>query len=249
MAKYRAVLFDLFGTIALIDPEKLPLFEWAGTTTRSTTAALKRLYEDANTGIPFAEFVNALDTVLREQWQRREHHLREVACVTRFTRTLVRAGLTDSLSASTLAEKLSREHNAALIRATEISREHANFIERAARKYQLGLVSNFDDASTAYALLRAAGIERHFQCVTISVEQGWRKPDVRIFRDTLAGLGVEASEALFVGDAAVEDVAGAKRAGMDVAWINPSGLAVPPAIPRPDFNMPSLLALERVLLE
>jgi HAD superfamily hydrolase (TIGR01509 family) len=249
MLRYRAVLFDLFGTIALIDPEKLPLFEWAGESKRSTTAALRQLYDEADTGLPFPEFVRALDCVLREQWQTRKNDLREVACVTRFTRTLLRAGLTDSSATSNLAEKLSREHNAALVRATIIPREHAMLIERAASRYQLALVSNFDDASTAYALLRDAGIDRQFQCLTISVEHGWRKPDPRIFRDTLAQLSIEPSDALFVGDAVIEDVAGSKRAGMDVAWINPSGAALPVDIPSPDYNVPSLACLEPILLE
>jgi|SRR4051794_22459632 HAD superfamily hydrolase (TIGR01549 family) len=248
MLKYRAVLFDLFGTIALIDPDKLPLFEWAGGTSRSTTAALKQLYEGAGTGIPFSKFVSVLDTVLAEQWETRKNDRREVACTTRFTRTLLRAGLTDALAASNLAEKLSHEHNAAVVRATHIPREHAILIEQVASRYKLAVVSNFDDASTAYALLRGAGIEHQFDCVTISVEHGWRKPDPRIFLDTLVRLNVEASDALFVGDAALEDVAGAKGAGMDVAWINSSGLPLPSNIPCPDYNVPSLAALEPILL-
>ena len=41
MKKYRAVLFDLFGTVALFNSEKLPLFEWNGQTSRSTLGGLR----------------------------------------------------------------------------------------------------------------------------------------------------------------------------------------------------------------
>jgi hypothetical protein len=46
MKKYQAVLFDLFGTVALFDRDQLPLFEWNGQTSRSTMGRLRLFYEE-----------------------------------------------------------------------------------------------------------------------------------------------------------------------------------------------------------
>ncbi|MGH7829988.1 MAG: hypothetical protein ACREP8_07395, partial [Candidatus Binatia bacterium] len=107
MAKYSAILFDLFGTVALLDPEKLPLFEWNGQTTRSTTAALRTLCEQRAPDVPFIHFYTALTGVSRELLEARAQELREVSCVRRFTLVLIRAGLADSSATRRLAEELS----------------------------------------------------------------------------------------------------------------------------------------------
>jgi putative hydrolase of the HAD superfamily len=210
---------------------------------------LRQVYEDASPSASFADFVAALTVVLQEQWAQREFELREVSCVTRFTRTLVRAGLPNSKRTKELAQKLSRAHNAALAKATHIPPEIATFLGRAASKYQLALVSNFDDAPTARQMLQDAGVADHFDCVMISDEHGWRKPDPRIFADTLRKLEIRPDEALFVGEAPKEDVGGAKDAGMDVAWINPLRLPLPKNVPMPDYDVVSLVALQPFLFD
>ena len=43
---------------------------------------------------------------------------------------------------------------------------------------------------------------------------GWMKPDARIYEAALSGLGLEASECLFVGDGQNDELAGAERVGM-----------------------------------
>jgi putative hydrolase of the HAD superfamily len=53
-----------------------------------------------------------------------------------------------------------------------------------------------------------------FDAEVFSSSCGLRKPDVRIYRLALDGLGVEANDALFVGDGANDELAGAERAGM-----------------------------------
>lgn len=60
MSKYRAILFDLFGTVALLSPEKLPLFEWNRKSTRSTVGALWTLYEQKLPDISFDLFFSSL---------------------------------------------------------------------------------------------------------------------------------------------------------------------------------------------
>lgn len=249
MSKYRVIIFDLFGTVALLAPEKLPLFEWNGLTIRSTTGALRTIYEREVREIPFPDFVTALTAVAREQLEERTRLLREVSCLDRFTRSLSRAGLVSSPAVRNLAEKLSLMHNSVLAAAAEIPSEHINFLHRLSARYPLALISNFDHAPTARQLLHAGKVAEFFRQIVISDEHGWRKPHPRIFEDTLKALKVEPEDALFVGDSPVDDVAGAKRIGMDVAWINPGGDDLPEGILLPDYTVPAIPALQTVLLD
>ena len=59
MKSYRAILFDLFGTVALFRQEKLPVFEWQGKSTRSTMGKLRAVVEQKLPTVPFPEFFAA----------------------------------------------------------------------------------------------------------------------------------------------------------------------------------------------
>jgi putative hydrolase of the HAD superfamily len=87
-----------------------------------------------------------------------------------------------------------------------------------ARGVPMGIVSNFDHRLPD--ILQALDIYRYFEIVAIPSEAGAAKPDRRIFEAALRAL--EAREtprhisrfAVYVGDRAVEDVAGARGAGL-----------------------------------
>lgn len=66
-------------------------------------------------------------------------------------------------------------------------------------------------------ILARHGMLDHFEYLYFSNEHGMSKPDVRVFRHTLAELGVRAGEAAHVGDIQRTDVAGAQAAGMAAA--------------------------------
>jgi HAD superfamily hydrolase (TIGR01549 family) len=248
MPRYRAILFDLFGTVALL-PEKIPLLEWNGQTTRLATAAVRGSYEEEVRDIPFDHFFAALMNDARERAEERSRDLREIPCHQRFARTLRRAGLPDSASTRRLAEKLALAYNAAFARVPQIPAEHVSFLARTAAKYRLALVSNFDHGPTARQLLEAGMISQYFLHIAVSDEHGWCKPDFRIFADTLAALRVHPSEVLFVGDSPQDDVAGAKQMGMDVAWVNPHNAVLPEGIPKPDYTVPAIPSLDPFLFD
>lgn len=89
----------------------------------------------------------------------------------------------------------------------------------AARRLRLGIVSN--TGRTPGVVLRRIldryDLLRYFEVISYSDEVGFRKPDARIFAQTLEGLGVEAGRALHVGDNPHDDVVGAKQFGMRTA--------------------------------
>ena len=59
-----------------------------------------------------------------------------------------------------------------------------------------------------------------FDAEVFSSSCGLRKPDARIYRLALDELGVEPAEALFVGDGANDELAGAERVGMRAVLIH-----------------------------
>jgi putative hydrolase of the HAD superfamily len=79
--------------------------------------------------------------------------------------------------------------------------------------YHLALVS---DAQPCFARpeIRAVGLEGCFDAVVISAEYGFRKPDPRLFRAALEGLGLGAQEVIFVGNDMHRDIFGASRLGI-----------------------------------
>ena len=57
--------------------------------------------------------------------------------------------------------------------------------------------------------------------IVVSEEQGYAKPDPRIFRDAMTALGLASPESvLFVGDNPVNDIDGARAFGMQTAWVS-----------------------------
>jgi 2-haloalkanoic acid dehalogenase type II len=83
--------------------------------------------------------------------------------------------------------------------------------------------------------------------VLVSEDVGAYKPDPRVFRTALERLGLAPHEVLHVGDSDVDDVKGAKAAGLRVAWVNRRGRARRADVPAPDFEIRDLTALPALL--
>lgn len=87
------------------------------------------------------------------------------------------------------------------------------------RGYRLGLLTNGAEAQQLDKLAHT-GLDGAFDAVCISERIGFQKPDERAFLTLAHELGVDASDCLFVGDNALQDLAGARSAGMDGLLIN-----------------------------
>jgi putative hydrolase of the HAD superfamily len=83
-------------------------------------------------------------------------------------------------------------------------------------RFPLALVT---DAQSAYARgeLHKVGLLEYFDPIVVSGDHGFRKPDRRLFRFALDGLGVAAEHTLYVGNDMHRDVFGAREAGMRTA--------------------------------
>lgn len=245
-APYRGVLFDLFGTLVGFDAGRLPELEVDGVRHRTTVGGLGPALAEWVPGVSRADFARALLAVSDELARARAVDHVEWPSRERFRRALARVGCAPG-ALSEAAVDLSRAHMALIAAATVLPPAHAELLAALCPRYRLGLVSNFDDTGTAYGILVRHGIARWFDTVVISEGLGLRKPHPAVARAGLRGLGLAAGEALLVGDTYGEDVAGARAAGLDAAWIDARGQGVPEGAAPPRYVLRALPELAALL--
>lgn len=245
--EFRAVVLDLFDTLVNWDPNRLPLFEWHGREVHSTIPwILPKLEAALGAAYDRDRFVTAYMSVYEEINAERERAGVEITCFERFARTLTRLGI-DGARRGELAESLARIHMGGVRAATAAPAHRVAAVKRLAKKYRLGLLSNFDDSRTGWEIMADTGIRGSFEAIIISADVGIRKPNPKIFEQMLAMLKLRAHEVLFVGDTPHHDVAGAKNVGMRAAWIRRHALPLPEGVPEPDFVLDDLAELPDLL--
>ena len=248
MKRYRVLLFDLFNTVALWHPERMPQFTWAGKSGPSSLGELEKILLERLPELPFAEFHNAFTAANEELAAERARDLKEIPSRERFSRALIKAGQPASAATAELAEVLSLRHMEILASACAIPAAHIGILQQLTPHYPAALVSNFDHGPTAHAILARDGVAQLFQHIVVSDGHGWRKTHRRIFDDTLKLLGASAHEALFIGDSLEDDVIGAQTAGLDVAWINARSTDLPAGTPAPNYTLHAITELDALLL-
>jgi HAD superfamily hydrolase (TIGR01549 family) len=77
---------------------------------------------------------------------------------------------------------------------------------------RIGILSNATSALVGF--LEEIELRRHFDFAIVSAIEGIKKPDRRIFERGLERAGVSASDAAHVGDMYLEDILGARNAGI-----------------------------------
>ena len=120
----------------------------------------------------------------------------------------------------------------------------------AARGLRLAVVSNTmrTPGVALRKILAHHGLLDSFQHVTFSDEVGVRKPGAEIFHLTLSRLGAAPGEAVHVGDDAVLDVRGARRAGLRTVQVVGAGAPAPPTPEdAPDVAIAALAELPAAL--
>nr|WP_325189649.1 HAD family hydrolase [uncultured Selenomonas sp.] len=104
------------------------------------------------------------------------------------------------------------------IQLSEVMRELLDALqERAA----LGIITNGDSMHQRNKL-RSLNIAQWVpqECIIVSGDHAFRKPDVQIFREMEHRLGLAPEHLVYVGDAFGLDVMGAKCAGWQSVWFN-----------------------------
>lgn len=86
------------------------------------------------------------------------------------------------------------------------------------RGHRIGVVTN-GRVAVQQAKLEALGLLPWVDTVLISEAEGLRKPDAALFQRALDRLGVDAAEAVHVGDHPENDVRAARAAGLRAVWM------------------------------
>ncbi len=201
----RAVLFDAVGTLIELSE---PVGETYARAAREAGVDLSpRRVQDAFAAthramapMVFADADPAERPALERSWWR-----------TLVRRTFAAAGAGDLLAFESLFDRLFDHYGQAT--AWRARRGAGALLESLRRRgLRTGMVSNFDHR--LWPLLESLGLAPLLDTVALPTDAGAAKPDARIFALALQRLGVDAGRALYVGDDADDDVAGARAAGL-----------------------------------
>jgi 2-haloalkanoic acid dehalogenase type II len=110
--------------------------------------------------------------------------------------------------------------------------------------WRLGVLS---DADRGYLDANLACHGLNFDAAVCSEDLGCYKPHRSAFLAACDALGVEPSEALYVGDTPRTDIEGSRRAGLQSIWINRRSIAWPDDLDPPDLTITSLIDLPRAM--
>jgi HAD superfamily hydrolase (TIGR01549 family) len=224
--RFKAIAIDLFNTLVKWDPNGLPAHHWRGRQINSTIPLLlPHLRENFRGWNHDDSWLEAYYAVTMEIAAERERHGVEVTCYERFFRSLNRIGLTPEMDLDELAELMRRTHMKAVREVT----------------------STPADSQTGREIVEDSGVGHLFEVVVISADVAMRKPNPAIFRHLLDAMGLEPHEMLFVGDTPLEDVLGAQRAAIPIAWLSHGRTELPPGVQPPDIIVPTLAELPAAL--
>ena len=108
------------------------------------------------------------------------------------------------------------------IRAVERNRP---VLQALAGRYRLGVVSNF--TGNLDRCLAELDLLQLFAVVVDSLVVGWAKPDPRIFRHALEGLGAATASSWMIGDNFETDIRPAAALGISTCWLAPPDRPTP----------------------
>ncbi len=205
MARVRAVLFDLGGT--LVDE-----CDFAGWTDEA-----RRLYLDFGPD----ELAHAYHEVLTEVDSEPALPDLEARVLDFWRRTLARAAERE-VTESTAGKFVSAlRGNLSPLRLYSDTRRCLDALREEHRT--LGVVSNSTSEARVRQILDQAGILDYFVRVVSSGTEGVAKPNPEIFHRALRRMNVAPPEALYVGDLAYTDAKAAHAAGLWGVWLNREG--------------------------
>ena len=211
--KYKHIFFDLDRTLWDFDAAAEVAFE-----------RIYEKYELKKLGIPSAHEFHEVYHPLNEQlWvlYRADQITKDDLNRTRFLKPLEHYGIHDTA----LADHLSEDYvfwSPRIVRLVPGTMELLDYLKP---KYHLHLITNgFQEVQ--HTKLSGSGLEPYFDTLTVSEEVGVKKPNPEIFLYALRKANATAQESIVIGDEMAVDIDGARAAGIDQIFFNPSGIEV-----------------------
>ncbi len=90
-------------------------------------------------------------------------------------------------------------------------------LQKLSETYKLGIIANQTPGTRDR--LAHWGIGKYFEVIAASAEEGYDKPDPRIFEIALSRASCKPNEAVMIGDRLDNDIAPAKKLGMRTVWV------------------------------
>lgn len=205
MGRLRAAVFDFYGTLARASRWGPTVEEVLGGLNLVPDApALARWHQSAARGVEHPEASVSRDAYVAWEIDR--------------LRTLASGCGAGAPRAAPVADVAQRLYAALKDFELEPYPESVEVLGSLSRRgVGVAVCSNWDwDLDRA---LEATGLAPHVDVAITSARAGARKPHHRIYRAALAGLGVDAREALFAGDNWEPDVVGPRSVGMDAVHV------------------------------
>ena len=233
MPRYRAVFFDLDGT--LVDERVgVPAARAAG------AEALRSLGYD----VPDEDFDAAIQLVVGRTFERYGGQWPGI-----WSREELMADVLRELGLSiAVAARIADAYAAARIENLALVQGARQTLALLSRLVPIGLISN-GSGTEQRAKLRRGGLDRYFCATTISGDLGVAKPAPAIFQAALRSLSVRPDEAVHIGNNFEHDVVGAVGVEMGAIWLNVDGESPSrsdchaTAVVRSLHELPVLLAL------
>lgn len=208
--RVKAVLFDLFNTLVLLESSEV-----------FYTPCLRKLYEflvKKGVSFSFEDFERVYFEVRDRVYAEAEKSLEEPHFNVRVSRVLKQFGYDFDVS-SPIVVGATKAFSDEFMRYVHLDEDTLDVLQKLREEYRLGLISNFAIHECVQKLLKKFGLKEFFDVILVSAEVNKRKPSPEIFERALKALGVEASEAVFVGDMPSLDVKGAKNVGIKAILI------------------------------
>jgi putative hydrolase of the HAD superfamily len=196
MMKYKAVIFDLFGTLV----NKFPVDE--------SINVLREMAEVLN--VPEDDFVRLWFATFSE---------RHSGCFPDLDADIEYAAQRLGAQPDSQQIRTAARINLDYVSTHIIPRQGAVFLLEYLRRneYKIGLVSNWSDEVSS--VWQDIPISRYFDVSIFSCKAGMMKPDPRIYTMAMDQLSVRADECLYIGDGDSSEITGAEEVGMDALLV------------------------------
>lgn len=201
----KAVLFDLFDTLLILEDEHESYVQ--------SLAKMHNYLSDNGLKCSFSEFREAYFRAVDQIYEETASSLKEPHFKEYLVRTLSPINL-DTSENETFVLGAIREFCREFKRYVRIDPEAIKVLQFISGKYKTGLISNLTFSECARELLEEFELSDFFDTIIVSGEVNLRKPHPEIFKLALNDLGVNPSQAIFVGDNLETDISGSRKAGM-----------------------------------
>jgi len=211
---YKHIFFDLDRTL------------WDFETNSKET--LRELYEETDLRIHgikhFETFLHAYRIENAKCWEKYRHGYmtKEELRPTRFNNTLKFFNIGDQ----SIVNAFDQGYVARSPHKTALLPGAVQVLDYLRGDYKMHIITN-GFVEVQHIKLKNCGLTDYFEQVVISEETPWKKPAPEVFHHACELAGADISESLMVGDDMAADIKGAKNAGMDQVFYNPTGAKTP----------------------